>query len=398
MTSSEITSLSEAHQAPVYSKFPISLERGSGVWVFSAEGKRYLDLYGGHAVAVAGHCHPRLVLALRRQAEKLIFYSNLAYNSERALAAQQLIGAAPAGIQQVFFVNSGAEANENAIQMARRMTGREGLISFEGGFHGRTSAALSATGLGSMSSLCRPAVPGHLLAPFGDLQAVEELMLRQEIAGVLLEPVQSMAGVRSASAEFFRGLRRLCDRSGALLIYDEVQTGMGRTGDYFFAPRHGVTPDLMTLAKGLAGGVPAGALLIGERVVGHIRNGDLGSTFGGSPLICAAIRATLEIIEEEDLLVNVRRQSAYLQEQCKQLPQVEDFLGLGFLIGIRLAVKAGPVKDALFERGILTGVSHDPQVLRLLPPLTLQRPEIDLFLEALADILQQAAQPAESLS
>ncbi len=394
MNSQQVMAIADACQAPVYSKFPLSLERGAGSWVYTAEGRRFLDLYGGHAVAIAGHCHPRIVEALRRQSEKLVFYSNLAYNSERAMAARQLINVAPRGIEQVFFVNSGAEANENAIQMARRMTGRSGLISFQGGFHGRTSAALSATGLDSMSRLCRPAVPGHHLAPFGDLQAVERLMSQFNIAAILLEPVQSMAGVQMAEAGFYQGLRRLCDQSGAFLIYDEVQTGMGRCGDFFFAPRHGVIPDLMTLAKGLAGGVPAGALLIGERIAGRIGKGDLGSTFGGAPLVCAAIRATLDVIEEENLLDNVRRQSDDLKQRCLELPQVAEVRGLGFLIGIRLTEKAAPVQDALFHQGILTGLSSHPSVLRLLPPLNLQRLEIDLFLDSFANVLQAVPTPA----
>ncbi len=381
----DVTDREDAYQVKTYKKMPLTIEWGQDVWVYTSDGERYLDLYGGHAVTITGHCHPRVVAALKAQAELLIFYSNIVYNGARAAAAERLIAKAPPGLRRVFFVNSGAEANENAIKIARRITGRPGIISFQGSFHGRTIGALSATGLGRYRETAGPLVPHHYFAPFGDLEAVAELMNRS-IAGVLLEPIQSMAGVRLAPPEFYRGLRQLCDEVHAVLIYDEVQTGFGRTGDFFFAPRYEVIPDMITLAKGMASGVPMGAVLLSEAVAERIGYGDLGSTFGGGPLAAAALRATIEVIEQEGLLENVRRQSAYLRRRLSAMAGVRAVRGLGFLLGIEFTRPAITYQRRLLEHKILTGLSSDPHVLRLLPPLTLQRAEIDYFLDALETI------------
>jgi len=377
--------IEDAYQLKTYKKFPLTIERGQDVWLYASDGKRYLDLYGGHAVVVTGHCHPRVVAALRAQAEKLIFYSNTVYNDVRAQAAQRLIEVAPEGLTKVFFVNSGAEANETAIKLARKLTGKAGLISFEGGFHGRTYGALSATGISKYRDPIQPRVPNHYFAPFGDLEATAALM-NDESAGILLEPIQSMAGVRLAPAEFYQGLRRLCDEYGAMLIYDEVQTGFGRTGEFFFTPRFGVTPDMMTLAKGIASGVPMGAVLVTEAIADRVGYGDLGTTFGGGPLACAALLATVEVIQEEGLLVNVQTQGGYLRDQLASLKEIKEVRGLGFLIGIEFNREASIYQQHLLSNRILTGLSDDPYVLRLLPPLTLQRRMIDYFLDVLSDI------------
>ncbi|MCS6805740.1 MAG: acetylornithine transaminase [Acidobacteriota bacterium] len=386
--SEHVRQLEDRFQLPTYKKFPLVIERGDDVWLLTDQGERYLDLYGGHAVAVTGHCHRRVVAAIQRQVEKLIFYSNLVYNDARAEAVQKLIEIAPVGLSKVFFVNSGAEANENAIKLARKLTGRTGIISFEGGFHGRTMAALSATGSSKYHKGIAPLVPDHHHVPFGDLQAVAAKM-NETVAGVLLEPIQSMAGVRMASAEFYQGLRRLCNQYGALLIYDEVQTGMGRTGEFFFAPRWGVTPDIMTLAKGIASGVPMGAVLVTEAIASRVGYGDFGTTFGGGPLACAALTATLEVIAQEQLLDNVRQQSRYLMERCQALSSVEQITGLGFLLGIRFKQPAAAFQQGLLQRRILTGLADDPHVLRVLPPLTLRQPEIDLFINALSQVEEE---------
>lgn len=383
-----VRQLEDRLQLPTYKKFPLVIERGEDVWLLTDQGERYLDLYGGHAVAVTGHCHRHVVAAIQRQAEKLIFYSNLVYNDARAEAAQKLIEIAPRGLSRVFFVNSGAEANENAIKLARQLTGRTVIISFEGGFHGRTMAALSATGSSKYHKGIAPLVPDHHHAPFGDLQAVAAMM-NETVAGVILEPIQSMAGVRMASAEFYQGLRRLCDQYGAMLIYDEVQTGLGRTGQFFFAPRWNVTPDMMTLAKGIASGVPMGAVLVTDAIAARVGSGDLGTTFGGGPLACAALTATLEVITQERLLDNVCQQSRYLIDRCQSFNSVEGVTGLGFLLGIRFNQPAAPFQQGLLKHRILTGLADDPQVLRLLPPLTLGKPEIDFFIDALSQVEEE---------
>ncbi len=379
-----IIGIEEEFQVATYKKFPFAITRGTDVWVYTSEGERYLDLYGGHAVVATGHSHPRIVQAISEQAGRLVFYSNLVYNDARARAARKLIEVAPDLLTKVFFVNSGTEANENAMKIARKLTARPQVISFEGGFHGRTPGSLSATGLSKYREGVSPLVEGHVYAPFGDIAAVERL-IDGETAAVLLEPIQSMGGVRMAEADFYRELRELCDRAGAMLIYDEVQTGMGRTGDYFFAGRAGVTPDLVTLAKGIASGVPMGAVLMTEEIAANIKTGDLGTTFGGGPIAAAALEATIDVIRDERLLENVRVNSEYLFAELGKMTNVEEVRGLGYLIGIKFkAESARPVQQALLERKIITGLADDVSVLRLLPPLTLKRTEIDLFLGELA--------------
>lgn len=378
--------IEEQYQVATYKKFPFVIERGEDVWVYTTEGERYLDLYGGHAVVSTGHSHPRIVRAITDQAQRLIFYSNLVYNDARARAAKKIVEIAPEPLTKALFVNSGTEANENAMKIARMLTGRTKIISFEGGFHGRTPGSVSATGIAKYRENVSPLLEGHVYADFGSVASVESL-LDEETAAVILEPIQSMGGVRMAEAEFYQALREMCDQAGAMLIYDEVQTGMGRTGEFFFAGRFGVVPDMVALAKGIASGVPMGAVLMTDAIAGEIRTGDLGTTFGGGPLACAALETTIDVIRDEKLLENVRENSEYLIDELKKLPMVEELRGLGYLIGIKfLSGHAKPFQQALLEKKIITGLSEDPSVLRLLPPLTLKRPEIDLFLDELSEM------------
>ncbi|HEU4386993.1 MAG TPA: aspartate aminotransferase family protein [Blastocatellia bacterium] len=378
--------LEDQYQVPTYKKFPFVLERGEDVWVYTTTGDRYLDLYGGHAVVATGHSHPRIVKAISDQASRLVFYSNLVYSDIRARAAQKLAGIAPQQLRQVFFVNSGTEANENAMKVARMMTGRKKLISFEGGFHGRTPGSLAATGLPKYHKNVAPMLPGHVYARFDDLDSVMRV-LDSDTAAILLEPIQSMGGVKMGRPEFYKGLRELCDRSGAYLIYDEVQTGMGRTGEFFFAGRDGIVPDMVALAKGIASGVPMGAVLMKDEIAKRIGTGDLGTTFGGGMLASAALEATVDVIVDERLLENVRENSEYLFAKLSEIPAVSEVRGLGYLVGIKFrSGDAKPYQQALLEQRIITGLADDTSVLRLLPPLTLRRPEIDLFLKALAAI------------
>jgi len=368
-------------QLATYKKMPIAAERGEGVWIYTSEGDKYLDLYGGHAVAGTGHCHPHVVDAIRKQTGELLFYSNLVYSSARARAAEKLVSIAPPPLTKAFFCNSGTEANENAMRMARMATGREQIITFSGGFHGRTADAISATFLGKYRELGKPNVPGHLEAEFGDIESVRALA-GDNVAAIMLEPIQSMAGVRMAQPEFYRSLRTLCDERGIVLIYDEVQTGVGRTGQWFFAGNHGVVPDVVTLAKALGSGVPVGACLVTDAIASHIRENDLGTTFGGGMLAMAAVTATLEAIEQDRMLENVRRVEAYLRSRLREVEQVEAVHGLGFLLGIEFKENAGLVHKRLLERKIITGTSSNPKVLRLLPPLCLEEAHIDQFVLA----------------
>jgi acetylornithine/succinyldiaminopimelate/putrescine aminotransferase len=374
------------YQVATYKKFPFVVERGEDVWVYTTSGERFLDLYGGHAVVSTGHSHPRVVQAIKDQAERLIFYSNLVYNDARARAAKKLVETAPEPLTKTFFVNSGTEANENAMKIARMLTGRKKIISFEGGFHGRTPGSVSATGLAKYRENVRPLLEGHVYAEFGNIDSVNSL-LDEETAAVILEPIQSMGGVRMGAPEFYQALRERCDSVNAMLIYDEVQTGMGRTGEFYFAGRFGVVPDMVSLAKGIASGVPMGAVLMTEAIAGEIKSGDLGTTFGGGPLACAALDATVDVIRDERLLENVRENSEYLFAELRRMLLVEQVRGVGYLIGIKFPIgTAKSVQQALLEKKIITGLSDDPDVLRLLPPLTLRRPEIDLFLDALSGI------------
>ncbi len=381
----DITSLEETYQLATYKKMPIVAERGEGVWIYASDGERYLDLYGGHAVAGTGHCHSHVVKAIKEQADQILFYSNLVYSTARARAAQKLISIAPESLTKAFFCNSGTEANENAMRMARMATGREAVITFSGGFHGRTADAISATFLGKYREIGKPNVPGHLQAEFGDLDSVRTLA-DDSVAAIMLEPIQSMAGVKMAEPQFYRALRELCDERGIVLIFDEVQTGIGRTGEWFFAgsePGAGVVPDIITLAKALGSGIPVGACLVTESIASKIKENDLGTTFGGGMIAMAAVTATLEAIENDAMLANVRAVESHLRARLEEIEQVVAVRGKGFLLGLEFAGKARPVHEALLQQKIITGTSSDANVLRLLPPLCLEKADVDLFVTAL---------------
>jgi acetylornithine/N-succinyldiaminopimelate aminotransferase len=386
-TLDDIADLEERYQLATYKKMPLLAERGVGVWLYSNDGQKYLDLYGGHAVAGTGHSHPHVVAAIQAQAEKLLFYSNLVYSEARARAAEKLISVAPPELTKAFFCNSGTEANENAMRMARMATGRENVITFSGGFHGRTADAISATFLGKYRELGKPNVPGHLKAEFGNIESVRALA-DSTVAAIMLEPIQSMAGVRTAEPQFFLALRELCDERGIVLIYDEVQTGVGRTGDWFFANSKAgshVVPDIITLAKALGSGIPVGACLVMEKISASIKENDLGTTFGGGMIAMAAVSATVEAIENDGMLENVRAVETYLRHSLKEIPTIVSVRGCGFLLGLEFHDQAAPIHKALLDRKIITGTSSDPNVLRLLPPLCLKTSDIDLFVAKLKE-------------
>jgi len=385
---SDVVASEDQFQLATYKKMPIVAERGEGVWLYSNDAEKYLDLYGGHAVAATGHCHPQVVAAIREQSEKLLFYSNLVYSEARARAAQKLVSIAPPSLSKAFFCNSGTEANENAMRMARLKTGRENIITFSGGFHGRTADSISATFLGKYREIGKPNVPGHLQAEFGDIESVRALA-DETVAAIMLEPIQSMAGVRMAEPEFYSSLRELCDERGIVLIYDEVQTGIGRTGEWFFAGSEAsaqVVPDIITLAKALGSGIPVGACLVNESIAVRIKENDLGTTFGGGMIAMAAVNATLEAIENDRMLENVRTVEAHLRERLKEVEQVVNVRGKGFLLGIEFATPAKAIHEALLARRTITGTSSDAKVLRLLPPLCLKQSEVDLFVEQLLEV------------
>lgn len=387
----DVTTVEEHYQLATYKKMPLVAESGEGVWIYTNDGQRYLDLYGGHAVAGTGHCHPHVINAIKGQADRLLFYSNLVYSEARAHASQKLVSVAPKSLTKAFFCNSGTEANENAMRMARMATGRENVVTFDAGFHGRTADAISATFLGKYRELGKPNVPGHLRAEFGDIESVRA-GANDSVAAIMLEPIQSMAGVRMTEPSFYRALRELCDERGIVLIYDEVQTGIGRTGEWFFAGSDAgdrVVPDIITLAKSLGSGIPVGACLVTEKISSYIKENDLGTTFGGGMIAMAAVTATLEAIEMDGMLANVRDVEAYVRERLKGVEQVVAVRGKGFLLGLEFADKAKPIHEALLDRKIITGTSSDAKVLRLLPPLCLSKADIDLFVESLSEVLKR---------
>lgn len=381
MNFSEIAQLEDKYQLATYKKMGIAAERGSGAWVWTSEGEKYLDLYGGHAVCATGHSHPRIVEAIKAQAEQILFYSNLVYSEVRGRAAEKLVDVSPAQVTKVFFCNSGTEANENAMRMARMSTGREKIVSFTGGFHGRTADSISATFLGKYRTIGKPNVPFHVEAEFGNMDSVRAVA-DEETAALILEPIQSMAGVREAPPAFFRELRDLCDYRGIVLIFDEVQTGIGRTGNWFFAGSEladGVVPDVVTLAKSLGSGIPVGACLTTEEIAGKIKENDLGTTFGGGMLAMAAVLATLETIDDESMIVNARRVESRLRADLGGIDSVVGIRGKGCLLGIEMKEPCSPIHSSLIERQILTGTSSDPRVLRLLPPLCTTDEQMELF-------------------
>jgi acetylornithine/succinyldiaminopimelate/putrescine aminotransferase len=384
---SDLVQMEKRHAIPTYAQLPICVVRGESCRVFDEDGRSYLDFYGGHAVALTGHCHPRVVAALREQAGRLLFYSNVVFNDTRARALASLAAAMPSGMSRAFLCNSGSEANEAAIKTARRVTGRREVISMLNGFHGRTMGSLSATALGHYLADYAPGVPDHRFIPFGDLAAAEHAV-SEKTALVLLEPIQSMGGMGTASDEYVVGLRRLCDRTGTLLAFDEVQTGPARTGRWWYGDHAGVVPDIITTAKGLGSGVPVGAMLATDPVSAKVKEGDQGTTFGGGPLACAAIDATLSVIREERLVENAALRGQGLAHASRALRGVTGIRGRGLLLGIELDRDAKPVVQALREKHrVLAGTTSDPKVVRLLPPAVLGDPEVAEFVAALSSVL-----------
>ena len=356
-----------------YTPFPFPLVRGEGDRVFDSAGRDYFDFYGGHCVCSTGHAHPHVAAAIARQAKKLLFYSTAADIPVRQEAAAALIRFANSRgelcLASVFFCNTGSEANENALKLAAKLTGRSRFAAFEGGWHGRGMLPLSVT---DDAKLSEPYA--QLLVPCARMKWNDEAQLDAfdftQVAAVIVEPIQSMAGVRVATPSFLTRLRQVTAAAGTLLIFDEVQTGMGRLGHPYAAAKFQVQPDLLTTAKGLASGVPMGALLMTEEIADSLKPGDLGSTFGGSPLACAALLATLDVIRNERLMAR----AVIAEAQIRQLLAgscVVDISGAGLLLGLRAPSDASALKQHLQRKGILVGSSADPEILRLMPPLNL---------------------------
>jgi acetylornithine/N-succinyldiaminopimelate aminotransferase len=373
------------HLAPVYAQWPIEVAGASGVHLHTRDGRRILDLYGGHAVAALGYSHPRWLAALETQARSLLFQSNAVPLEVRARAATRLARFAGLGLDTVFFVNTGAEANENALKLALRITGRRKVVAVEGSFHGRTAAAGAVTWGAAKKWYGFPQTPFEVeFVPRGDFDAIARAV-DSSTAAVIVEPVQGVAGAVDLGSAFLAALRARCSETCALLILDEVQCGMGRTGFPFAANMHGVVPDMITTAKALGAGFPCSALLMADHVAAHLATDDLGTTFGGGPMACALVEAVVDIIETEGLLANVLRRSQQLRATCVVGP-VESVQGAGLLAGLRTRRPAKDVQRELLERDILTGTSADPHVVRVLAPYILEEEHIEQLRDALSSL------------
>ncbi len=379
---------SGVHKNPVmpallgtYRPYPFPVVAGKGEHLVDSTGARYLDFYGGHCVAATGHCHPAVSSAIEQQARTLIFYSAAARLPVRDEAAEALINFAGAGMASVFFCNSGAEANENALKVASKLTGRSKFVAFGGGFHGRTLLALSVTDSPALRRDYESLLAPCTFLPFGDLGAIESADF-SEVAAVIVEPIQSMAGVRTADASWFAALRERCSQSGTLLIFDEVQTGFGRLGVPFAGTLYDVSPDMVTCAKGMASGVPMGGVLMSAAIANALGAGDLGSTFGGGPLASAALLATLRVIRDEGLMSHATSMAARIRERLRG-SIVQQVRGEGLLLGLVIGPKAAALKTWLLEHGLLVGGSNDPEVLRIMPPLTVSAGAADALTTAI---------------
>ena len=371
--------------APVFARYPLEVASAHGVWLTNTRGERVLDLYGGHAVAALGYGHPAWTTALAQQAQLCQFQSNAVALAIRARAAQRLVRFAQLPDMRVFFVNSGAEANENALRIALRTSGRTHIAAIEGAFHGRTAAAAAVTWGAQAKWYGFPRAPFNVsFLPRGDTAALRAKVSRRT-AAVIVEPVQGIAGAVDLGREFLGALRKRCDEVGALLIFDEVQCGVGRTGHPFAANLHGIEPDLLTTAKALGNGFPCAALLMSAQLCAQLPVESLGTTFGGGPMACAAIEAVLQAIESQQLLERVRHLGALIRASCVVGP-VCAHQGVGLLVGLRTTRPARQVQAELLECGILAGTASDSHVLRLLPPFILEDEHVELLRDALREL------------
>lgn len=397
MTKEAIFAADKAHYMPVFARYPIVLSHGEGPYLFDADGRRYLDFLAGIAVNVLGHAHPALVEAIRAQAGKLVHCSNLYYTETQAQLIEKL--AKWSGLGKVFLANSGAEANEGAMKLARKYAylkdpEKREIITAQHGFHGRTLATLTATAQPKYQEGYGPLPACFTYVPYDDVAALEAAVSDKTCA-VLLEPIQGEGGVHVPDAAYLQKVRALCDKHGALLVLDEIQTGVGRTGTFFAYEQSGVTPDIVTLAKGLAGGVPIGAFLAKDEVAAAFHPGDHGSTFGGNPLACAAANAVFDAIESEGLLAHVQEVGAYLMESLRKLQRkypalVAEVRGKGLIIGLQLTEPGRAISDDCLNEGAIINCTAG-DVLRFVPPLIIENTHVDELVRILDKVLGKHA-------
>ena len=389
----EYMKMTEENLLHTYNRFPITLDRGDGVYLYDTDGKKYLDFMAGIAVSGLGYGNVELKNALKEQIDNLLHSSNLYYNTTCGKAAEALRRVS--GMDRIFFTNSGAEANEGALKAARKYawqkkSGRFEFIAMKDSFHGRTMGALSVTEHPAYREPFEPLIPGVSFAEFNNLESVKKLV-NEKTCGIIVEPVQGEGGINTATKELMTGIRKLCDEEGILMICDEIQCGMARTGEMFAWQLYGTKPDIMTMAKAIGSGVPVGAFAMTKAVAeASLKPGDHGTTYGGNPLACAAVAKTLEIYEKQKLAAHVKEVGDYLEEQLKKL--VEDYdcvveqRGLGLIRGIKLSGPVGEVVKKAMEEGLLI-ISARSDVIRLVPPLVIEKEHVDEMIEKLRKVL-----------
>lgn len=375
-----------------YTRNPIVIERGEGSWVWDAEGKKYLDFFPGWGVSSLGHCHPAVVKAVKEQVGRILHMPNNFYNEWQGRLARKIVEKAFSG--KVFFGNSGAEANEGALKLARRFGEPEGrfeIITMNASFHGRSLATITATGQEKYHSGFGPLIPGFKYVPFNDLSGLKNAITDKTTA-IMLELVQGEGGVNVARPDYVQAIREICDEKRILMIVDEVQTGMGRTGEYFVFQTYGIEPDVMTLAKALGGGLPIGAFVVKDEFAGYLPPGTHASTFGGSPIVCAASLAVFQVMEEGKILDNVGEMGDYLLEELLRLkaefPIIKEVRGIGLMLGIELDREGKPIVDSCLDKGLMVNCTAG-NILRVMPACNINRDEIKHAIMILRGVLRE---------
>ncbi|WP_179004777.1 aspartate aminotransferase family protein [Winogradskyella forsetii] len=368
---------------PLYDITPVSAK---DVYVYDEKGVEFLDLYGGHAVISIGHSHPKYVAAISDQVSKLGFYSNAIQNPKQVELANKLEALSGCKDYQLFLCNSGAEANENALKLASFHNGKKKVLAFKNSFHGRTSAAVAAT---DNPKIVAPinAQQDVDFVELGDLEGVETILKQNDTCAVIVECIQGVGGLDQSTTAFYKGLETLCKQYNTVFIADEVQSGFGRTGDFFAFQKHNITPDIISIAKGMGNGFPVGGILIHPSIKASF--GLLGTTFGGNHLACVATITVLDVLEEEQLMENAKTMSEYFQEKAKSLPQLKSIKGRGLMLGLEFDFPIADLrKKLIFDHHIFTGSAKNPNLIRILPPLTIQKKHIDVFFEATCKVLK----------
>jgi len=391
MTTQETIEIFNKYVIGNYGRLPRVIIKGEGCYLYDADGNKILDMFPGWAVSAIGHCHPKVVEALRKQAGELLHIDNTFYSEPQGQLAKLLSERAFGG--KCFFCNSGAEANEAALKLARLHTSEEKykFITAEGSFHGRTFATMTATAQPKHHEGLLPLLPGFVYVPFNDIEALEKAF-SDEVAAVMVEPIQGEGGINLGDAEYLRAIRRLCDENGALLIFDEVTTGIGRTGKWFAYQHYDVEPDIMTMAKALGGGVAIGAMMAKEEVAASLVPGKHATTFGGNALVCAASVAVIEVIEQENLLENANQLGQYTMDKLQQLKQkhsvIDSIRGVGLMIGVQLSSSGADIVDKCLENGLRINCTQGT-VLRFMPPMIATKSQVDQAIEILDNVLSE---------